>query len=157
MSTTATPPTPQSAGQKIKTFFDHIGEWFSSLGKSGNWMHKAALVIAVIRPLLTELVGLAAGTTAEAKVSATAAQVETDLNNAEAILTGAETTGTITLSGLLSSLQTNMSSLVSDAGVKNSTKSTEIISAAQTILGEIQAIAQAVPSDFQETPTGSAA
>lgn len=140
---------------KVKSFFAHIGEWFESIGKDGNWAHKAALAIAVIRPLLLELVSLAAGTSAEAKVATVSTQVGTDLNDAEALLTGAETTGKLTLTGTLSSLQTHMGTLLTDADVKNSTKAAEITGAANTILGEIQAIAEAVPEDHASPVTGA--
>jgi hypothetical protein len=154
--TDATPATPAKKTSKIKSFFEHIEEWFSNAGKTDNWEHKAALAIAVIRPLLVEVVTLAAGTTVAAKVSGVATQVGTDLNDAEAILTGAETTGNITLTGLLTSLQTNLSKLVEDADIKNSEKATEITSAASMILGEVQAIAEAVPADHSTPLTGAA-
>jgi hypothetical protein len=161
MTTEQTPATSAAAAplakeSKLKSFFDHIGEWFEGMGKSGNWEHKAALAVAVVRPLVIELVTLAAGTKAADKVSGVATQVGTDLNDAEAILTGAETTGKITLSGALTSIQVNLGKLLTDADIKNSEKASEITQAATTILGEVQAIAEAVPADHSTPVTGTA-
>jgi hypothetical protein len=160
MTTSQTPATSAASApakeSKLKSFFEHIGEWFEGMGKSGNWEHKAALAVAVVRPLVIELVTLTAGTKAADKVSGVATQVGTDLNDAEAILTGAETTGSITLTSALTSIQVNLGKLLTDADIKNSEKASEITQAATTILGEVQAIAEAVPADHSTPVTGTA-
>jgi len=139
-----------------KTFFDHIGEWFKDHFASHTWQQKASLAIALVRPLLLSLTQAAAGSTAETKVAGVVGQVTTDLNDIEAVINGAETTGGFTLQSALSSLQTNMSDLVADADVKNSAKASEIVNFANTILAEVQAIAAAVPSDFAAPVHGAA-
>ena len=145
-------PAKESLGTKIKLFFEHLGDFF---GKTSNFEKKAALTISVITPLLQSLIGFAAGTPAAAKVSGVVTQVTNDLNDTAAILNGAQTTGGVTLQSLLSSVQTNLATLLTDADVKNSTNAEKITAGVNTVLGEVSAIVAAIPADFTHTPVSA--
>jgi hypothetical protein len=126
---------------KVKTFFDHIGEWFQDhLGNAATFEKTAATAISVAEPLLDTLLALAVGEPFAAKVQAIANQVVNDLNNTSAILKGAEATGGMTVTSLLTSVQTNLGTLLADADIKSSAKSAEITDVVNTLSGEVEAI-----------------
>jgi hypothetical protein len=142
MSTTA--QTPQ-APSKVKSFFEHIGEWLKDhLGDAQTVEHQAATAIAVFSPLLNTLITLTAGSAIATKVASYVATIQTKLANASALLNGAETTvenGTpITLQSVLSGVQSDMAAFLADADVKNSTEIAKITSVCNTIIGEVEAI-----------------
>lgn len=144
MSTTSTPATA-SAPSKVKTFFEHIGEWLKDhLGDAQSVEHTAATALAVASPLLNTLLVLTLGQPIAAKVSAAVGAVQTKLANAQALLAGAETTiangSPITLDGLLGGIKSDLSTLLADADVKNSAKVTEITSVVNTLIGEVEAV-----------------
>ena len=144
MTTPATPATPAKES-KVKSFFEHIGEWLKDhLGDAQTVEHQAATALAVLSPLLSTLITLTAGSAIAAKVASYVSAVQTKLANASALLNGAETTvqsGTpITLDSMLSGVQSDMAALLADADVKNSTEIAKIESVCNTIVGEVEAI-----------------
>ena len=130
MTTPATPATPAKES-KVKSFFEHIGEWLKDhLGDAQTVEHQAATALAVLSPLLSTLITFTAGPAIAAKVASYVSAVQTKLANASALLNGAETTvqsGTpITLDSMLSGVQSDMAALLADADVKNSTEVAKI-------------------------------
>jgi hypothetical protein len=130
---------------KVKSFFEHIGEWLKDhLGDAQSVEHTAATALAVFSPLLNQLVALAAGQSIAAKVSGVVSTVQTDLANAIALLNGAEAGApSHTLDGFLSDVQTNLGTLLTDVDIKDSAKASEITSLVNTAIGEIEAIQSA--------------
>jgi len=132
----------------IKTFFEKIFDFLKAEApKAATWEKAAATALNVASPLLDELVGLTAGEAAETVVSNIVAQVKKDMAGASAVLAGSGGT-TATLNSFLSSIQTNMGTLLTDADVKNATKFTEIESTANTVIGEIEAVVSSMPADY---------
>lgn len=133
-----------SEGTKIKSFFEHVGEWLKvHLGTTASFEHTAATALKIAEPLINTLLALTAGEPIAAKVSAVANQVINDLNTTSAILNGAAATGGITVTSLLTGVQSNLSTLLADADVKNSAKSAEITGIVNSLLGEVEAILSA--------------
>lgn len=147
--TPATPDPTATIGKeaKIKSFFEHIGEWFKDhLGSAASFEKTAATAIMVAEPLLNTLLTLTAGEPIAAKVQGVVNQVTNDLNNTSAILNGASATGGMTVTSLLNSVKTNLGTLLADADVKNSTKAEQITGVVNTLVGEVEAILSAVPA-----------
>ena len=142
--TPSQPAVETAKPSKIKTFFEHVGEWFKEhLGSAASFEKTASTAIGVAEPLLDTLLALAVGEPIAAKVTAIVNQVKNDLNNTSALLAGAEATGGVTLTSLLGSVQTNLGTLLTDADIKSSTKAAQIADVANTLIGEVQAIQQA--------------
>jgi hypothetical protein len=132
----------------IKTFFDKIWDFLKAEAPSAqNWEQAASTALKVASPLLDTLLTLTAGEAVESKVAGIVAQVQQDMSGAAGLLSGAGGTKA-TLTSFLTSIQTNLGTLLTDADVKNATKFTEIESTANTIIGEIEAVASSMPSDY---------
>lgn len=132
-------------GDKVKSFFEHIGEWLKDhLGDAQTVEHQAATAIAVFSPLLNTIITLTAGSAIAAKATSYVAAIQTKLANASALLSGAETMvvsgSPITLDSVLSGIKSDMAEFLADAGVKNSTEIAKITSVCNTIIGEVEAI-----------------
>jgi hypothetical protein len=144
--TTSTSDTPtRRSGDKIVTFFEHIGEWLKDhLGDAQSVEHQAATGLAVLSPLLSTLLTLTAGSAVATKVASYVAAIQTKLANASALLNGAETTvqngKPITLDSVLTGIKGDMAALLADADVKNSAEIEKIESVCDTIIGEVEVI-----------------
>jgi hypothetical protein len=127
------------------SFFSKIESFFERLG-SGTFEQKIMAGATVCAQLLETTVGLAKGTTAEAAVTNIANQAQADFAAVSAFASAATTGGTTkpTVTSILTSTQQNIGSLLTAADVKNSSKATEITSATNTIIGEIEAILKSV-------------
>jgi len=142
---------------KIKTFFEKCWDFLKTEApKAATWEKAAATALNVTAPLLDELVGLTAGEAAETVVSNVIAQVKKDMADASAVLAGSGGSGA-TLTTALGSIQSNLSTLLTDADVKNATKFSEIESTANTIIGEIEAVASSMPSGYTPPAAPAAA
>jgi hypothetical protein len=157
--TPATPSTPAKKESKVKSFFDHIGEWLEDhLGSASSFEHTASVALGVASPLLTTLLTLVAGEPIAAKVSAVVAQVQNDLSNTSAILNGAEASdATHSLTGFLGSVKTNLGTLLADADIKNSAKADQITEIVNTVIGEVEAVAAAIPENYTTPVVGASA
>lgn len=162
MTTPATPATPvtppkESEGAKIKTFFEHIGDFLKEhLGSAASFEQTAATALSVVKPLLNSLLELVAGDAVEAKVSNAVGQAITDLNNTQALLNGAEAgAADHSLTGFLGSIQTNLSTLLADSDIKNSAKAAQITAIVSTVIGEVEAVSAAVPADHSVPLVGA--
>lgn len=127
------------------SFFSKIEAWFKELGHAQTWEQTAATTIKVAAPLLNTLITLTAGDPAAAKVSGVVTQVLQDLGAASAVLSDAQSAGGVSVTSFLTSVQTNLASLLADADVKNSTKATQVTGVVNTVLGEVEAIISAMP------------
>jgi hypothetical protein len=159
-ATPATPPVPSAPPaeqSKVKTFFEHIGEWLEDhLGEASSFEHTAATALGVTAPLLEQLVGEVAGEAVEAKVQSVVTIVQNDLNNTSALLNGAEAgDATHSVAGFLTDAQNALGTLLADADVKNSAKVAKITAIANTVLGEFKAIAAAIPKNFTSPVVGA--
>lgn len=161
MTTPATPATPapkESVAKKVLTFFEHIGDFLKDhLGSAASFEQTAATTLTVVAPLLNSLLALTAGEKYATKVSAVVAQVQTSLSNTAALLNGAEAgDATHSVAGFLTEAQTALPTLLADADVKNSTKVAQIEGIVNTVLGEIGAIAAAIPEGHTVPVVGAA-
>jgi len=144
-ATADTTQTRRTGDSKVKSFFEHIGEWLKDhLGDAQTVEHQAATAIAVFSPLLNTIITLTAGSAIAAKTASYVATIQTKLANASALLSGAETTvvsgSPITLDSVLTGVKSDLTEFLADVDVKNSTKITEITSVCNTIIGEVEAI-----------------
>ncbi len=131
--------------EKIETFFEHIGAWFKKhLGSAASFEHTASTALKIAEPLINTLLALTAGEPIAAKVQSVANQVIQDLNNTSAILNGAAAPGGMTITSLLTGVQSNLGTLLADADIKNSTKVEQITGIVNTLLGEVSAVLSAV-------------
>ena len=159
MTTPATPatpatPTPDPAEanenktlEKVETFFEHIGHWLKAhLGTAASFEKTAATALSVAAPLLQELLTLIKGEPFAAKVGGVVTQVQNDLNDTAALLNGAGASGGITVQSALGAVQSNLGTLLADADIKNSAKSSQIQGIVNTLLGEVTAVLGAIPA-----------
>jgi hypothetical protein len=131
-------------GGKVKTFFEHIGEWLkANLGSAASDEHTAATTISMVSPLLVQLVSMVAGSAVAAKVQAVVTQITNDLNNTSALLLGASQ-GDQTAIDYLNDAKGALSTLLADADVKNAARATEIQQIGTTVINEIEAIVTAL-------------
>lgn len=141
----------------VKTFFEHIAEFLKDhLGSTASFEHTAATALGVAEPLLNTLLALTAGEPIAAKVSTVVNSVITDLNNTQALLAGAEAgAADHSLTGFLGSIKANLSTLLADADIKNSTKAAQITDVVNTVIGEVEAVAEAVPAGYSTPVVGA--
>ena len=153
----AAPPAVKKES-KIKTFFEHLGEFLKDhLGPTASFEHTASVALAVVGPLLNTLITLTAGEKYATKVSGVVAQVQTSLSNTSALLAGAEAgDATHSVAGFLAEINTALPTLLEDADIKNSAKLAEIEAIVNTITGETSAIAAAIPATHSVPVVGSA-
>lgn len=131
------------------SFFDKVGSELKKLFGSTTWEKQAQGVITYVAPLLETVLALADPPLAPLfqKVINT---IQADLATVSAVVSGAQvpagSTTAATVKAALGSIQTNLSSLLADADVKNSTKATEITAAVTGITSEIDALASSMPA-----------
>lgn len=134
----------------MKKFWDKVEAAFKKLFGSTKWEQTATSVITYVAPLVETIVGLAAGGPAEALVTSVVNIVKSDLATVSAIVSGATETpaGTalVAVKNALSSIQTNLGSVLSDADVKNSAKYADITSVVNLIVGEVEAVLSNIPA-----------
>jgi hypothetical protein len=134
----------------MKTFFAKLKAAFEKVFGSTTWEKTALGVISFIAPLLETIVGLAAGGPAEALVAKVISIVQSDLSTLQTVVSDAtsatSTSGLQTAQNALNSIKTNLSSLLTAAQIKNSTKAADITAAVNTVVGEVDAILENMPT-----------
>jgi hypothetical protein len=134
----------------VKKFWNKVESAFKKLFGSTNWEKTASAVITYVAPLLELLVGLAAGGPAETLVAGIVNTVQADLATVAAVVNGATATPPANelaaVTNALNSVKANLPALLTAVEVKNSAKSTEIASTANTIIGEVEAILANMPT-----------
>jgi hypothetical protein len=131
----------------IKTFFQHVGEFFlEAFKKAPSFEQVASTTLKLAAPLLGTVLTLIAGPAAATKAQGIISQVQADMAGLATALSGAGiATGNVTLTSFLESIKTNLGTLLTDADIKNEAKFSEIEGVANTFIGEIEAIAGAIP------------
>lgn len=134
----------------MKTFFHKVEAAMKKLFGSTTWEKTVTSTLTYVAPLLELLVGLAAGSPAEALVTEVVNTVTTDLGTVAAVVNGAKATPSTSdltaATNALNSIKANLPQLLTAAEVKNSAKATEITATASTIIGEVEAILSNIPT-----------
>lgn len=131
-------------------FFHRVGAAFKKLFGSTTWEKTTSATITYVAPLLETLVALTAGGPAETLVAGIVAKVQKSLATVSAVVEDATATPPANelaaVEQALGSIQTNLPTLLEAAEIKNSTHATEITATTNTIIGEVDAILQNIPS-----------
>lgn len=141
----------------MKKFWDKVEAAFKKLFGSTSWEKTLASVITYAAPIVQLLVTMAAGPAAGTIVGTVANAAKNDLATISAVVTDATSvpgaSETTVVVNALNSLKTNLGSLLTDAGVKNSAESTTITNYANVLIGEVDAALNAI----QVTPAAAPA
>jgi hypothetical protein len=134
----------------LKTFFEKVWAELKKLFKSGaTWEKVAQSVITYAAPLVETIVGLAAGTAAEALVTRIINTVQSDMATVSVVAQGAAvapgSTDAATVEAALNSIKTNLSELLEAAEVKSAATGSKITAAANLIIGEVEALLSNLP------------
>jgi hypothetical protein len=133
----------------MKKFWDKVEAAFKKLFGSTKWEQTASSVVTYVAPLLETLVALTAGGPAAAIVTGIVNTVQADLATVAAVVNGATATPPVNelaaVMQALASIQTNLPALLTAAEVKNSTNASKITAVVNTIIGEVEAIADNIP------------
>lgn len=119
--------------KSIESFFKKI------LGNEAKVEQTIAGVLAVATPLLSTVIALVAGAPVAAAVTTVINQAMADLAAVNAVVTGAGG-GSATSTSLLNAVKSNLQELLTDAGVKNAAKFSEIETVVNTVITEVEAI-----------------
>jgi hypothetical protein len=132
----------------MKKFWDKVETAFKKLFGSTTWEKTASSVLTYVGPLLETLVALTDPAIAPL-VTSIVNTVRSDLATVYAVVSGATATPPTNelqaVTNALGSIQTNLAALLSAAGVKNSANAAKITAVVDTIIGEVQAIAENIP------------
>jgi len=135
---------------KFKTFFEKVEAEAKKLFGSTSWEKTASSVITYAAPIAESLVGLAAGQPAEALVTGVVNAVKADLTTVSAVVSGAQappgSTLAVTVRTALTSINTNLASLLSASEVKDSKTASEITEAVTLLTGEVDALLSSLPA-----------
>ena len=126
-------------------FFESVGKEFAKLfGKSSTFEQTAVSTIKYIAPLVETILTLTAGGPASEVATKIINAIESDLTTVSAVVKGAQaapgSTAAVTVQTALTSVQSNLSEILTDADIKNSAKITEITTTVNLIRGEIGAL-----------------
>jgi hypothetical protein len=134
----------------LGTFFKKVEQALFRFLKNPSWEQKADGVITYVAPVLEEVIVLTLGTPAETVAAAVISRVQSGLATVSAILLEAQVTpGTSvakTVTIALNSVKDNLTGLLTAAEVKNTTKSTQITSTVNMLVGEIDALLGSMPT-----------
>jgi hypothetical protein len=136
----------------IKTVFEKIGSDFEGIFKglfSASFESKALAAISYTAPFLEGIVAIADPAIAPL-VTAVVNGVTADLNTVKTVVqqgTVAPGSSEATqITAALNSVKTNLSGLLAEAGVKNSTKVAQITAAVGLVNGEVDAVLGEAPA-----------
>lgn len=128
----------------MKSWFEKVkAEFLKLFGKEQEWDKAASTAIAIAAPLVETVLGLVEPAVVP-EVQVIVSRVQTYLAGASALV--AEAQATPTLTGFLNAVESDMTSLLSLAGVKNSASASKISAIVTTIVGEVKAILSALPA-----------
>ena len=134
----------------MKKFWERVEAAFKKLFGSTTWEKTASAVLSYVAPLLETLVGLTAGGPAETLVAGVVSTVQKDLATIEAVVGDATATPPANelaaATEALTSIKTNLGSILTAAEVTNSAEASKITAVVNTIIGEIEAMLANVPS-----------
>jgi hypothetical protein len=133
------------AEESVMTFFAKVEAWFKKVfTKAPGWEKTASAVLTYVAPLLETVVALTAGSPAETFVAGVIGKVQSDM--AVAAVTIEDATSSVSLTGVLTSIQTNLSSLLTAGQITDAATVTKVTAVVNTIIAEIKAVAAAVPA-----------
>lgn len=125
------------------SFFKKIEGWFATVFKNAPaWNVTALSALNIIAPLVETVVDLA-DPALGAVMTPIVTQVQAALGTTSQLLAAGNTSG---LTGLLNSIQTNFSSLLTEAHITDPASVAKANAAATTLTSEIQAILAAIPA-----------
>ena len=134
----------------MKKFWDKVESAFKKLFGSTKWEQTTSSVITYVAPLLETLVALTAGGPAAALVTGIVNTVQADLTTVAAVVNGATATPPANelaaVNQALTSIKNNLPTLLTAAEVKNSTNASKITAVVNTVIGEVEAIAENIPT-----------
>jgi len=126
------------------SWFTKVENEFKKLfSKVPTWQQTASGAITITAPLLEELIAQTAGESTAAEVTSVINEVQTDLATVSALIKG--TGSTATLSGVLESIKTNLSGLLTAGHIKDAATLTKVTGIVNTVIAEVEAIASVVP------------
>jgi hypothetical protein len=133
----------------ISTFFEKIGHDLKEIFTSTTWEQKTLAAIAYSEPFLVGMLDLVDPTIAPL-VSSVLAAVTSDLGTVKNVVSqGTVAPGSSAATEVVSALnsvKSNLSSLLTDADVKNSANVAKITAAVNLVNGEVDAILDEAPS-----------
>lgn len=132
----------------IKTFFSSVEAELKKLFISTSWEQKVQSTILYVAPILETIVSLVDPIAAPA-VASVVRTIQSDLATVSTVVQNAQvqpgTTAMATVSSALSSISTNLQSLLTAAEVKNSAKAAQITATVTLLSGEVQAMISNLP------------
>jgi hypothetical protein len=128
----------------FKSFFEKVGAEIETLfGKTATVSQKILAVVKYVAPLAEGIIALADPAILPV-VTAAVTIAEADLATVSAIASGASvapgTPAAASVLAAMNSLESNLTGLLTDAGVKNASSFTKIEAAVNAILGEVKAV-----------------
>ena len=130
------------------SFFDKVGSALKKLFGSTTWEKQAQGVIIYVAPIL-ETVLMFADPAIEPLVAGAINTAKADLATVSAVVSSgtvpAGSTAAATVEAALGSVKTNLTGILTAAGVKNSSKVAQITEAVNAINSEIDALIQNMP------------
>jgi hypothetical protein len=131
-------------------FWHKVEAAFKKLFGTTTWEKTTSSVLTYLGPLVVTLIGLAGGPAAAAAAAAILATVQNDLATLSAVVEGATATPApnelATAKNALASIRTNLPQLLDLAEVKNSANASKITSVVNTVISEVDAIAENIPA-----------
>ena len=123
------------------SWFKDVEGFFKKAFGSTTWEHTAETTLTFVAPLLETVVGLAAGSPAETVVSNVIGQAQKDLAGVTTLVQGSQGgSAKQDVSNALTTIQTNLKTLLSDVDVKNATEAQKITAGVTIITQELQAV-----------------
>jgi hypothetical protein len=142
---------------KIKTFFDEVGKWFKKLFGSTTWEKQVSAAIGYIAPGLELIIGLVAGSAAEAAVQLVITQIQNGLATLATIVSGAVSAPSANsyqaAVAALNSIKANFASLLSLAEIKDSATQEKLTEIVNPLIAEVDAMLENLPSLATSAPT----
>ena len=136
------------------TFFQEIDTWFRKTFTNTTWAQKASVALNVVAPLVETVVALTAGEPAAAVIAKIVSEIQVDMGTASVLLQQAAATPTLT--GSLTAIQANLSSLLADGHISDEKTVAEVTAIVDTISGEIAAILGVLPGAAAPVPPATA-
>ena len=127
------------------TVWSKVEAWFKKVfSKAPGWEKTASAVLTYVAPLLETVIALTAGEPAAAAIATVVGKVQSDM--AVAAVTIEDANASVSLTGVLTSIQTNLSSLLTAGQITDAATVTKVTAVVNTIIAEIKAVAAAVPA-----------
>ncbi len=133
------------------SFFSEIEKVFKELFGSAKWENTASEVITVVTPLVSTILVFTAGEPAATTFNAVVLKVQNGLAAAAKVIsdvsagTKPSASAASELSTILSSIQSDLGTLLAAGQIKNPATQAKVTAIVNTIIGEVEAILQVLP------------